>query len=322
MSKPFRIGLLLFPGCMPAGLFAFADLLHAANRRTGRALFETRYVALQAGAVECAHGVGLQASAALDDGELDGLLVPGFWAESAQQVEALIGDQAKLVRALGRQPRRVQLWAYCVGVCLLAASGRLKGEPATVTWWLAEAMRRQHPAVRWHSEQSCQFNPRTATASGVNGYLPIAEQLIERRVSSAVFSDITKLMVLPRPAVPHAAFQGASLIEQPSGLLRRLHPLIEQLPAQGITVQVLASQLGMSERTLARKVSGELGQTVAAYARRIKLNQVSERLTLTSLPVTSIGAELGFSSDSNLRRMFKELTGLTPAQYRQKFARV
>ncbi|WP_306108906.1 helix-turn-helix domain-containing protein [Pseudomonas sp. ANT_J12] len=29
--------------------------------------------------------------------------------------------------------------------------------------------------------------------------------------------------------------------------------------------------------------------------------------------------ELGFSSDSNMRRMFKELTGLTPAEYRQKF---
>lgn len=322
MSKTLRIGLLLFPGCMPAGLFAFADLLHAANRRTGRALFEAQYVALQAGPVECAHGVWLQAAAALDGGELDAVLVPGFWAESAEQVDALLVAQAELVAVLSKRPRRLQLWAYCTGVCLLAASGRLNGQPATVTWWLAEAMRQRYRKVYWHSEQSCLFNPRTASASGVNGYLPIAEKLIELSVSSAVFSDITKLMVLPRPAVPHAAFQGASLIEQPSGLLRRLHPLIEQLPAQGITVQVLASRLGLSERTLVRRISGELGQTVAAYARRIKLNQVSERLTLTSLPITSIAAELGFSSDSNLRRMFKELTGLTPAKYRQKFARM
>lgn len=322
MSKALRVGLLLFPGCMPAGLLAFADLLHAANRRTARTLFEVRFVALRAGAVDCAHGVSLPASAALGDGELDALLVPGFWAESAEQVDALIVAQASLVTALRKCSRRTQLWGYCAGVCLLAASGRLNGQPATVTWWLAEAMRQRYPKVSWQSEQSGLFNERTATASGVNGYLPIAEQLIAHRVSGAVFNDISKLMVLPRPAVPHAAFQGASLIEQPSGLLRRLHPLIEQLPAQGITVQVLASRLGLSERTLARRVSGELGQTVAAYARRIKLNQVSERLTLTSLPVTSIGSELGFSSDSNLRRMFKALTGLTPAEYRQRFARV
>ena len=45
------------------------------------------------------------------------------------------------------------------------------------------------------------------------------------------------------------------------------------------------------------------------------------RLTLTSAPIKSISDELGFSSDSNLRRMFKELTELTPAAYRQRFAR-
>lgn len=70
-----------------------------------------------------------------------------------------------------------------------------------------------------------------------------------------------------------------------------------------------------------RKVSSETGFTVAAYDRRIKLNQASERLILTSSPLSTISAELGFSSDSNMRRMFKELTALTSAEYRQKFGR-
>lgn len=322
MTQKLRIGLLLFPGCMPAGLFAFADLLHAANRRRGRALFEARYIALQAGPVVCAHGVTLHAEAALENAGLDAVLVPGFWAESAEQVNAVLTEQTALLSALSKQARALQLWSYCTGVCLLAASGRLDGQGATVTWWLAQAMQQQYRKVHWQSEQNCVFNARTATASGVNGYLPIAEQLIERSVSSDVLRDITRLMVLPRPAIPHAAFQGSTLIEQPSGWLRQLHGLIEQMPAEGITVQALASALAVSERTLARKVSRETGQAVAAYARRIKLNQVSERLTLTSLPLASIGAELGFSSSSNLQRMFKALTGLTPMAYRRKFGRV
>jgi AraC-like DNA-binding protein len=37
--------------------------------------------------------------------------------------------------------------------------------------------------------------------------------------------------------------------------------------------------------------------------------------------VTRPGA-LGFSSAANLRRMFKALTGLTPAQYRQQYGRI
>ncbi|MFJ7797157.1 GlxA family transcriptional regulator [Pseudomonas sp. NPDC096950] len=321
MPETLRVGLLLFSNCMPAGLFAFADLLHAANQRTGRKLFEVHYVGLKAGPVECAHGVSLHAIS-LDSGELDALLIPGFWAESAIQVEETLATHPALVKALSTLGRRVQLWSYCTGVCLLAASGRLTRQAATVTWWLADAMQRRFTAVHWQSEQSCILNVRTATASGVSGYLPIAQKLIERRVSGDVFRDLTQLMVLPRPAIPHAAFQSASLMEQPGSLLRKLHTLIEQTAAEQLTVQALATRLGMSDRTLARKVRSETGQSVATYVRRIKLYQVSERLTLTSLPVTTISLELGFSSDANLRRMFKGLTGHTPAQYRQRYGRL
>lgn len=321
MATPLRIALLLFPQCMPAGLFAFADLLNAANRRAGKSLFDCRFVALQAGPLECAQGLTLDVTTALEPRELDAILLPGFWAESAQQVEAAIEANAALIAALAKSPRRLQLWSYCAGVSLLAASGRLHEQPATITWWLTEAMTQAYPQVRWQSERSCVVNPGNATAAGVNGYLPIAQALIEQRLSPDALNDLIKLMVLPRPAQSHRAFQTMSLIEQPSTLLRRLHALVERTPAEQITTLRLAEQLGLSERTLARKVSRETGVAVAAYARCIKLNQVSERLTLTSVSVSRISQELGFSSDSNMRRMFKELTALTPLEYRQRFAR-
>ncbi|RJF97030.1 helix-turn-helix domain-containing protein [Noviherbaspirillum cavernae] len=321
MPATLRIGLLLFPRCMPAGLFAFADLVRAANRRAGRMLFDTRFVALDAGTVECAHGISLTAASSTGDGDLDAILIPGFWGESPQQVADALADNGDLIAALSALPKKIQLWSYCTGVCLLAATGKLNGQPATVTWWLADAMIRQHAKVQWQSERNCIVNQRTATASGVNGYLPIAQALIERYLSAEAFRDLTRLMVLPRPEQAHLAFQSLSLIEQSGRFLRKLHMLVEQLPAEAITVQRLAQTLGMSERTLARKVRAESGLAVAAYARRIKLNQASERLILTSVPASTISAELGFSSDSNMRRMFKELTALTPAEYRQRYGR-
>ncbi|WP_276487116.1 GlxA family transcriptional regulator [Ectopseudomonas mendocina] len=317
-----HIGLLLYHDCMPAGLLAFADLLHAANRRSANALFEVRYIAEQAGPVQCAHGVVLQAGTGLDPRTLDAVLVPGFWAESVQQVDAVLRNNTRLIKTLSSTSKRVQLWSYCTGVGLLAASGRLNGQAATVTWWLADMMRERFARVRWQSESSCVFAQGVATASGVNGYLPIAQGLIECQVSEDAFKDLSQLMVLPRPAVPHSAFQGASLMQQPPGLLRRLHALIEQTPAEQLTVQGLAGRLAMSERTLARKVRAETGEPVASYARRIKLYQVSERLAMTSSPLSTLSAELGFSSPANLRRMFKALTGMTPAQYRQQYGRI
>jgi len=321
MGRPLRIGLLLYPGCIPSGLLAFADLLYAANRRASQTLFETLFVALQAGPVVCAGGVSLQVSEALSEADVDALLIAGFWAESSRQVEKVVSDNHALVLALAACSKRVQLWSYCTGVCLIAASGRLDAEAATVTWWLAGTMARRYPKVDWQSQRHWVINPTTATASGVTGYLPIAQALIERAIGQELFHDLAKLMVLARPVQAHPAFAAMSLIEQSSSLLRQLHRCVEHSPAEQITVQRLAEQLGLSPRTLARRVSAETGVAVAAYARCIKLNQVSERLMLTSTAVNTISADLGFSSDSNLRRMFKELTDLTPLEYRQQFGR-
>ncbi|SFA91169.1 Transcriptional regulator GlxA family, contains an amidase domain and an AraC-type DNA-binding HTH domain [Collimonas sp. OK607] len=321
-SQPaLRIGLLLYPGCMPAGLFAFADLVYAANRRAGVRLFEVVFVAEQAGVVECAHGQSLAAGESIPGANLDAILVPGFWAESSQQVSDELAINANLIAALAGLQKSVMMWSYCTGVCLLASTGRLNGQKATVTWWLADAMRRRYPKILWQNERTSIVNLRTATASGVNGYLPIAQALIEKYLSVEAYRDLTKLMVLPRPERTHHVFQAMNLIEQPDRLLRKLYAVAEQMPATEATVHHLAQELHISERTLARKVIAATGLSVANYVRRIKLNQASERLILTSVPASSISAELGFSSDSSMRRMFKDLTALTPAEYRQAFGR-
>jgi transcriptional regulator GlxA family with amidase domain len=320
-TRPTRIGLLLYPGCMPAGLFAFADLLHAANRRAGRHLFDTVLVAASEDPVPCAHGLRLPAQCRLDAADIDALLVPGFWTESMVQVDTALVANAALVAAIGRLAGHVMVWSYCTGVCLVAAARRLDRHAATITWWLADAARARFPQVEWQVERTSVFNERNATASGVNGYLPVAQAFIERRISIDAYRDLTRLMVLPRPERTHQAFQTVNLIGQPGRLMQRLHDVAERLPATEATLARLAQELGTTERTLSRKVGAATGTPAAGWVRRIKLNQVSERLIHTSAPASTISADLGFSSDAGMRRMFKELTGMTTAQYRQAFGR-
>ncbi|MBA1147578.1 helix-turn-helix domain-containing protein [Ectothiorhodospiraceae bacterium WFHF3C12] len=321
MPHSQQIGLLLYPDCMPAGLLAFADLLHAANRRLGKRVFTTTRVGLATGPVACANGLTLEATHGLETADLDAVLVPGFWAESPAQVEQSLTVNHKLIAALARAGRKTPLWAYCTGVCLLAAGGALDGRAATVTWWLTDALVREHPAVTWRPEREHVADGGTVTASGVHGYLPIAQRLLEEQISPSVFNDVSRLMVLPRPLQPHEAFGSISPVQQPGKLVRAVHRWVEEQPAERITMPRLAAALKVSERTLARRVKAESGMSPAAYARRIKLYQVAERLTLTSATLGSIGAALGFSSESNLSRMFKQLTGLTPVQYRQRYSR-
>lgn len=321
-SRALRIGLLLYPGCTPAGLFAFADLLHGANRLAGRALFEGVFVAARAGAVPCAHGQVLEAAQALARADLDAVLVPAFLGESTAQVSQTLQANFPLVQALRQLPKATALWSYCTGVALLAEAGRLRHQPATITWWLAEPMRQRHPAVQWQTERTCAWGPHAATASGMSGHQLIAQGLIEARLGPDAWRSLSRLMVLPRPERSHPAFDSLNLMAQSDPLLRRLHGKAQAMPASALTVARLARELHTTERTLARRIRAAAGVPVASYVRQVKLHQVSERLVYTRLPATTICGELGFSTESAMRRMFKGLTGYTPARYRQAFSRV
>lgn len=314
-----KIGLLLYPGCMPAGLFAFADLLLAANRRVGERRFQLCWVGLDSEPVDCAHGMRLQPDATLAAANCTALLIPGLWADSEAKMAQVLEGNRGLIRALAQLERKTQLWSYCTGVCLLSQSGRLNGESATATWWLADSLQTRFPRVNWQFQQTQVFNRLTATASGVSGYLPIAKALIEGQLGVLAYREIAKLMVLPRPEPAAPVFSAISLMEQADPLLRRLHLLVEKRPAQQLNVQQLADELAVTARTLARRIKALTGHALADHVRLIKLNQAGERLILTSDSVSLISDSLGFGDESSFRRTFKRVTGLTPVAYRQQF---
>jgi len=314
-----KIGLLLYPGCMPAGLFAFADLLLSANRRGGERRFEVCWVGLDREPVESVHGMDLRPDTLLAEADCTALLIPGLWADSEAKMVQVLESNRSLIRVLAQLDKKTQLWSYCTGVCLLAQSGRLNGETATATWWLAGGLQARFPQVNWQFQQTQVFNRQTATASGASGYLPIAKALIEDQLGAGVYREIAKLMVLPRPEPAVPVFSTISLIEQADPLLRRLHLLVEKRPAQELGVQLLADELAVTARTLARKIKALTGHAVADHVRLIKLNQAGERLILTGDSISRISDSLGFSDESSFRRTFKRVTGLTPVAYRQQF---
>jgi transcriptional regulator GlxA family with amidase domain len=316
---PLRIGLLLYDSCMPYGLFCFEDLLHAANRRAGRPVFETVFLSLGGASVQCAHGHRLLPDGDLLHTELDALLLPGRWVEAIPELDSRLDELGALTAALARLPRSVTVLAYCSGVLLLAASGRLNGQTATAIWWLGDIVRKRFPKVQWDIERSTVMGKHWGTAADTPQLL--AREMIDRHVGKRAYQEMARMMELSRPARIHEAFLCMDLAQQGDEFMRELFLMVQALPASEVSLRGLAENTGMTESTLARRIKAEANMSAAGYLRRIKLHQVSERLILTSTPASAISDSLGFSSESSMRRMFKELTGMTPAEYRQTYKR-
>jgi transcriptional regulator GlxA family with amidase domain len=101
-----KIGLLLYPGCMPAGLFAFADLLTAANRRAGEQHFELCWVGLDSEVVDCAQGMRLQPQSSLAQAACSAVLIPGLWADSEAMIAQALETNRGLIRGLSQVSAR------------------------------------------------------------------------------------------------------------------------------------------------------------------------------------------------------------------------
>lgn len=317
MPRPFRIGLLTYPGCMVAGLHGFSDLLHATNYLAGKQIFETFFLG-EAGAIKD-RSVHNHQHNSVGERTADLILVPGFWAGTIPEITRFLPHSPGLLNGYQSPGSNTKVWGYCTGVCILAHAGFLRNETATTTWWIADHMKAQFPQVNWQTDQNLVHGKRIATAAGVMGYLPLALALIEQKVGAQMAADASRLMVLPRPVQVHATFQSTHLINQRTTFLRHLHRSITEFDAADLSTSRLAKRFKMSERTLQRKVKKESGETLAKFARKIKLSQVADRLSSSSKNGAAICDELGFSSESNMRRMFKNETGLTLAQYRGEF---
>lgn len=321
-----KIGLLVYPGCVVSGLFAFAELLEVANKRAGKILFDTHWLGIDGKEVEISTGSKMPVTTIKVEGTLlntpiDALLIPGFWTSHQRHVERATDTYKPLISALKKLPATTQVWGYCSAICLMAASGRLNQQRATATWWLADFLQNNYPDVSWSFSQTTIFDGNNRTASGLNGYLPIAQALIEEECGQDVLRDIIELMIIPKPTKSAQPFTQIKLIKLDDKLLREIYIWVEKAPATELTISELAKHLNQTERTLARKVKQATDLSLASFMRLIKLHQASELLIYSRTPINLISNMLGFSDDAAFRRTFKKVSSYTPGEYRQAFQR-
>lgn len=320
VAKPLRIGLLVFQGCMPAGLFAAADLFRAINRRLGKVAFSPVWISVDRGRVDVVDGPVLHMGCALDV-PCDAYLLPGFWAESATDLDHMLARQVKLVAWLRQLPNQAALWTYCMGVALVAAAGRIDGCKATATWWLERPLRKRFAAVGWDFGQLVIEDGRVITAAGANGYWALLNELLVRRVPAEVLRDVQQAMFVPRAQMGHPAFRPVELMTQVEPQLQRLIAYAQSVPATALSLAGAADYLNVSSRTLSRRIEQHTQVSAGKWLRLIKLRQVADTLRTSSASIKTICAEVGFPDEASLMRSFKRVTGLTASQYRQQYGR-
>ena len=83
-----------------------------------------------------------------------------------------------------------------------------------------------------------------------------------------------------------------------------------------LTLDSLAAYAGFSRYTLSRMFRQHTGVTFTQYLSRRRVEMAMELLSGTRMPVTQVALQCGFNSIATFNRVFREVRGCTPTQYR------
>nr|WP_254911474.1 GlxA family transcriptional regulator [Sphingomonas sp. CDS-1] len=313
-----EVGILLYPGCQMAMVHGVTDLLTIAGHFSA----EHGGPVLRVSHWERDEEHGFTRSYDTHEAEALGgtpeiLLIPGRLTGPPDAEES--APYARWL--LDRHAQGATLASNCGGAFMLAATGLLNGRPATTHWLFADRFRERFPKVRLDSDRMVIDDGDIITAGGLMAWTDLGLRLVDRLLGPTVMLDTGKFLLVD-PAgreQRHYARFVPRLTHGDEPILKVQHWL-QAREAEVVSVGEMAGQVGMEERTFQRRFKAATGMTPIEYAQHLRIAKARELLEFTRRTVDQIAWSVGYEDAAAFRKLFHRLVGLSPGDYRQRFA--
>lgn len=156
----------------------------------------------------------------------------------------------------------------------------------------------------------------------VSGVVNVPDFLIIRNLLGCglVYVASTSLFRIYPQIIKVAAKSSSDISDEDAVFIRRLADLIDLQKVyqeQGFSRASLARELGASEGTVTRLVKVHFGKSVPQLLNEKRINDACLLLKQTTAPVSVVSEQVGFNSVASFNRVFKEIIGLSPSEYRE-----
>jgi transcriptional regulator GlxA family with amidase domain len=323
-----RIAVLAFPSCscwITAGLleiFGIANLVlgQLANGQRARLLEFHAISARSARTVKASHGVTFPIHRRL--ARYDAVIIPPLWCESLSEFDRRIAGlkaELDLLRELAKRSSIVA--SSCSGAALLATAGLLDGERATTCWWLVDWFQQRFPQVQLHAEQILIADGSRWTSAAGSAYMHLGIELVHKLAGGKAANITSRLMLVePRRGIQSPFLIDAPLVGHRDADVKRAIDYLDSHATAFIAMPALSRKVAVSERTLARKFQSQVGMSPLAYLQSRRIAHAKQLLESSSLTLDRIVERCGYEDVASFRKLFTRLVGMTPREYRSRFA--
>jgi transcriptional regulator GlxA family with amidase domain len=250
---------------------------------------------------------------------LDGLIGADLVAVPAASGEAYPAEVLAALRAAAQAGSTIL--TVCTGAFIAGAAGLLDGRRCTTHWAHADELARRYPTAKVDRNVLFVDDGDLITSAGTAAGIDACLHLVRRELGSAITNVIARRMVVP----PQRDGGQRQYIVQPvpvhcsAGFAPQLDWILANLD-KAHSVAAMAANAHMSPRTFARRFVEETGTTPMQWVTDQRVLYARRLLEETDLDVDRIAERAGFGTATLLRHHFRRLVGVTPSDYRRRFA--
>ncbi len=269
------------------------------------------------GPLRATGGFSLQVTAGLEQlSKAHTIIIPGWRNVDERPSE-------DLVRALRTAHRRgTRLVSICSGVFALAATGLLDGRRATTHWRLTDALARQYPKIKIHSDVLYVDEGDILTSAGSAAGIDLGLHIVRRDFGARIANEIGRQLVMsPHREGGQAQFVPRPVSEESEPWLSSLLEWAQKRLHEPLSIERLAKQAQVSKRTLARRFAESTGNSPAQWVINLRIAGAKDLLETTNRSIERVAHDVGFGSAAVLRHHFRQRVSMTPVSYRRAFRR-
>jgi transcriptional regulator GlxA family with amidase domain len=249
----------------------------------------------------------------------DLILIPAIHGDKKK----VFADNREFIPWLIKQYKQgAAIATFCIGAFLLAETGLLNGRKCATHWVEADNFRNMFPEVNLVPDKIITDEQGIYTSGGAYSWLNLVIYLVEKFAGRDMAIVCSKLFEIQIERDSQSSFMIFSPQKQhEDDLIKKAQEFIEKNYEEKISVDQLASMLGLSRRNLERRFRKVTFNSIVEYMQRVRIESAKMTLERNRENVNEAMYKAGYTDIKAFRTTFKRITGLSPVQYRNKYSR-
>lgn len=330
-ADPLRVDVLAAESCRGAILYGLYDLLtsvgtawsYLTEGTPSPPLTRVRIVARTKEPFRCISGVPVMPDATLEEaGDAEIVCLPNFRIGMLTPPRDVLGPEIDWV--VRRHSAGARLATACSGSALLADAGLLDGEEATAHWSMAEVFEKRYPKVAFCSDRTLTFageGDSIVMSGGMASWQDLALYLIARYIGPEQAARSARFYcVEPKPDGQRHYAAPMRRLQAEDAVIQDCQASLANTYNDSDAVGRMIARSGLPRRTFDRRFRAATGYSPKDYVQSLRIEEAKQLLEMDGQNVEGIAEAVGYADVRAFRRLFRNMTGLSPTEYRRRFS--